>query len=332
MPPVPYPPSACAPVSAPAGPPPVPDRPFDVQALPVGGGHVLHVEQWGRPDGVPALLLHGGPGSGQSPVLRRGFDLAHWRVIAFDQRGAGRSQPAGSTIDNTTGHLVDDIRRLRARLGITRWLVVGGSWGATLALAHAIDAPDAVAGLLLRSAFTAGQAEVQAFFTADEGRPWRALAALLENADPAGWPAAVAQRLADPATPPALQRALVQAWHDAEVMLEGGRPAPLGDDAFVPRLQRLRILAHYLAHGCWLQRPELPERCAAMPARPTLLLHGREDRICPPAGALALQAGLPHARLRWIDGAGHDPPPPAMAGAMRQALDGWLAHGAEAWA
>lgn len=306
-------------------------RPFDVLALPVGDGHVLHVEQWGRPDGEPALLLHGGPGSGQSPVLRRGFDLARWRVIAFDQRGAGRSTPAGAIAGNTTADLVADIRRLRARLGIARWLVVGGSWGATLALAHAIDDPDAVAGLLLRSAFTATAADVQAFFAADGGRPWQGLAALLGDAEPAGWPAAVAQRLADPTTPAALQQALVQAWHDAELRLEGGRPSTLGGDAFAQRLQRLRILAHYLAHGCWLQRPDLPERCATLPPRPTLLLHGRDDRTCPPAGALALQARLPQARLRWIDGAGHDPTHPAMAAAMRDALDGWLAHGEAAW-
>jgi proline iminopeptidase len=278
-------------------------------ALDVGDGHVLHVEQWGAAHGVPALVLHGGPGSGCTPWLRRFFDPARFRIVCPDQRGAGRSLPAGGVEANTTAHLLADLRRLRAALGIERWLVVGGSWGATLALAHALDAPDAVSGLLLRGSFLARPQDIERFF---DGAPaalaagWRSLPAL-----PAGDPAA---------------RRLVDAWARHERRRSGAAvsAAPPDLDALAPRY---RVQSHYLQHGCWLQQPPLLERVAALPAVPTLLLHGSEDRICPPDGALALQARLPHAGLRWAAGAGHDPADPAMAALMRQALDGFARDG-----
>ncbi|WP_256330968.1 alpha/beta fold hydrolase [Variovorax sp. YR266] len=144
--------------------------------LPLGGGHVM--QEHGGPAGLPALVLHGGPGSGSSPLLRRGFDPARYRIICPDQRESGRSTPASTITANTLADLLDDLRRLRDHLRIARWLVVGRSWGATLALAHALGQPDAVAGLLLRNVFLARACDIHDLFAqaVRHGNPeWRLL-------------------------------------------------------------------------------------------------------------------------------------------------------------
>ncbi len=290
----------------PLSPDPAPRR---VWSLDADGGHLLHVEEWGAADGVPALVLHGGPGSGCSPLLRRFFDPARFRIVCPDQRGAGRSLPAGETRANTTVHLLADLKMLRRTLGIERWLVVGGSWGATLALAHALDAPEAVSGLLLRGSFLARPQDVHGFF-ADAPAPlaarWPMLAQLAPDGDEA--------------------KQIVDAWARHEQRLSGA------DAFFEPPdiaklLPRYRLQSHYLQHGCWLQAPPLLDRCGALPPLPTLLLHGREDRICPPDGAVALSQRLPHAGLRWAESAGHDPAHPAMVALMVQALECFATHG-----
>jgi proline iminopeptidase len=275
--------------------------------LEVTGGHRLHVGQWGCATGRPALVLHGGPGSGCSPLLRRGFDPARWRVVCVDQRGAGLSRPRAGLAHNTTAELLADLRAIREALGIARWLVVGGSWGATLAVLHAHDDPQAVDGLLLRSSFLARPADIDGFFR-------DAPAALRE-----GWRGLVA-------APAPRQRALALAWWRWERKACGhagalAEPTAAELDALV---MRYRIQSHYLAQGCFLAQP-LAETAAALAPVPTLLLHGTADRVCPPEGALALQRAMPHARLRWIEAAGHDPAHPGMAAAMTHALAHWPA-------
>lgn len=282
---------------------------FAVTAFEAGEGHVLHVEQHGRPDGIPALVLHGGPGSGCSPLLRRFFDARRYRVVCVDQRGAGQSRPRGGIQANDTSRLLGDLRRLRSALGIARWLVVGGSWGATLALLHAADAPDAIAGLLLRASFLARAEDIDPLFAR--------LAPLPE----------LARQFA--AGDPAACRALALAWWTHEQTLAtGAAPAVAPDgEALARQVDRYRVQSHYLLHRCWLDTTPLLERCAQVPRVPTLLLHGSADRICAPEGAALLHARLPGSRLRWIEGAGHDPTHPAMAAAMVEALDHWAGHG-----
>ena len=273
--------------------------PWATHALEVGGGHVLQVQEFGRAAGIPALVLHGGPGSGCSPLLRRVFDPARWRVICPDQRGAGGSRPRGATAHNTTADLLADLRRLRAHLGVERWVVVGGSWGATLALAHAADQPAAVAALLLRASFLARREDIDGFFgplSLDD------LADGLDSAEPA-------ERA----------RAALAWWRHEQTRAGTEAPEPQGD-ALAAQIDRLRVQAHYLRHGCWLQSPTLLERCEAVPRVPTHLIHARDDRVCPPEGALALQRRLPQATLRWVDGAGHDAGHPAMIAAVMTAL------------
>ncbi len=137
--------------------------PFETGYMPVSAGHVMYWEQVGHPRGQPVLFLHGGPGAGAGAVHRRFFDPGFWRVVIFDQRGAGRSRPLGSLAANTTGELVADIEQLRHHLGLERWLLFGGSWGSTLALAYAQAHPDRVSGLVLRGVFLGRRSEVDWF-------------------------------------------------------------------------------------------------------------------------------------------------------------------------
>ena len=292
--------------------------------------HVLHVEVHGNPRGIAALVLHGGPGSGCAPLLRRGFDLRRYRVICVDQRGAGKSRPHGATEHNSTPHLLADLERLREFLDIGRWLVVGGSWGATLALAYAAAQPEAISALLLRSTFLARRDDIDWFFqgaAALHPAPWARFAAAAPAAQRAALLPWLRQTLAEGSPAEQAQGAL--AWWVWEQTLGGATPAaaPPTGEALAALVGRYRVQSHYLRHECWLNRPPLLQRCAAMPPVPTLLLHANNDQVCRAAGAQALHAQLPHSHLRWIDGAGHDAAHPAMLRAMVDALDSYAQCG-----
>jgi len=269
----------------------------------------MHVEEHGQREGLAALVLHGGPGSGGSPLQRSFFDPAVWRIVCPDQRGAGMSTPRGSVVENTLDHLLADLRLLREQLEVDRWIVVGGSWGATLALLHAIDQPHAVAGLVLRNPFLARGEDISRFFASEGWEDWRG-DALLES-------------LGDLFVngSPAAQREAAARWWRVEQQLSGGDARAHQDAADLERLaDRYRIQSHYLRHGCWIA-PPLLEQCARVPSVPVVVLQGTEDRVCPPEGAQSLAQALgSRATLQWVEGAGHDPSHPAMAQAMRQAL------------
>ena len=304
-----------------------PSSPFHSEWLAVPGGHEIHVQQSGSRGGLPALVLHGGPGSGCSPLLPRFFDPQRFRIICVDQRGAGRSRPFGGVVRNTTLDLLADLLLLRSQLGIERWLVVGGSWGATLALAHALDAPEAVAGMLLRGLFLARTSDIDGFFDgAAHGRP-QAWAAFEQRASALG--VSLIDLLHEALGSADAAHATALHWWRWEQFLSGHEAAPDPDAAaLAAQVARLYIQSHYLRHCCWLDSPPLLDRCGALLEVPMLLLHGREDRICAPEAATALHGRVPHSRLRWIDGAGHDPTHPGMIDAMVSALDHFAAHGA----
>lgn len=305
---------------------------FRTEHLPVGDDHQMHVLHAGTPGAPPLLLLHGGPGSGQSLAIRRGIDPARFHIIAPEQRGCGGSTPAGSTAHNTLPHLLADLRALRAHLGIERWLVVGGSWGATLAVAYAADEPQALSGLLLRASFLARPADIADFFDPSgrpAGAPWAALVAAAGTDQPEAMAAALNQVLQHGDA--AAVDAAVCAWWHWEQALAGDRPSPSPTGpALAAQRQRLRVQAHYLANGCWMD-PPLLQRAARVPPVPTLLLHGDADAICPPAGAHALYAALhgrqARAQLRWAAGAGHSPLAPSTAVLTAAALSHWADHG-----
>lgn len=297
---------------------------FDEGQLATGDGHRLHYAQYGNPRGLPLFWLHGGPGSGASPRHAELLDLGRYRLVLADQRGCGASQPAGALEANRTDLLVDDIERLRRHLALDRMLLGGGSWGATLALAHAVRHGAALLGLVLRAPFLATAAEIAAFFDSDACR--REFAAIAP-------PAALAPgRLlpwlaASLAAPDAAQVAdIVRAWRRHELALEGSAAAAASpsDQALA---QRYRIQSHYLLHGCFLDADALLDAVGALRGIPIAILHGDADRVCPSANALRLHRRLPGSRLRLVAGAGHDPFQLAMAAALRQALDCHAARG-----
>ncbi|NML27855.1 alpha/beta fold hydrolase [Zoogloea dura] len=293
--------------------------------LPVGDGHRLHVETSGNPAGEPVVLLHGGPGSGCSPRMRDLYDPVRHFLVAFDQRGAGRSEPSGETRANTTAQLVADLERLRCHLGIARWRVTGGSWGATLALAYAMTHRQAVSGLVLRSSFLPGHGNVEHFFAGLAGEApvaWQALSDALPEAGGRGLLAALATRLS--ASDPAIAEAAALAWlaYEQGVASPGASAATAMPDApqRVALARKYRLQAHYLQAGCFLDEADFLAGCETLEGLPVVLIHGREDRICPPANAERLHAHIPGSRLIWIDGCGHDPFHPAMVEAWRAAL------------
>lgn len=294
--------------------------------LPVGHGHQLAVQIAGNPAGEPMLVLHGGPGSGCSPRLLSLYDPARQRIVAFDQRGAGQSQPAGATHANTTAHLIADIEHLRRQLGIARWRVTGGSWGATLALAYAMAHPQAVTGLVLRSSFLPGKGNVRWFFQdVAEHCPaaWQALAAGVEEGERSDLLAALMHRLVSP--DPAVARAAAMAWARYESALAEPAAPPLADlpASELDRLARkYRLQGHYLAAGCFLDEADFLAGCSTLGGLPVTLIHGRDDWVCPPANAERLHAAIPGSRLVWIAGCGHQAFNPAMVAAWRAALVG----------
>lgn len=305
--------------------------PWRTHALAVGAGHLLHVQESGFPDGLPALVLHGGPGSGCSPLLRRPLDPARYRIVCPDQRGSGASRPRGETAQNTTDRLIDDLRLLRRHLGIARWLVVGGSWGATLALAYAAAEPQAITGLLLRAPFLARREDVQWFLhgaAALHPQAWRRFASVAPPQRRDALLPWLAEALAAPAGDESARRVAAAWWIWEQTLAHGAEPAAAPEgEALSALVDRYRVQSHYLRHDCWLAAPTLLERAEAVPAVPTLVLQGDADVICRPEGATLLQQRLRGSTLRCIPGAGHDPAHPAMAAAARAALDAFAARG-----
>jgi proline iminopeptidase len=289
---------------------------LEAHDLPVSGGHVVHVDVFGSAAGRAALVLHGGPGSGQSPMLRSGFDGRDWRVVCIDQRGCGASTPRGSVEANTTDDLISDTEQVRTMLGIDDWLVVGGSWGASLAIAYAAAHARVVQGLLLRSTFGASRDHVAAFF---DGGPFGGSIGdvLCELRD---------SMLGDD---DARRRETALAWWRWERNRQGMQapPQPPTADAFAYVLDRYRVQSHYLFHDCWLGAPPLAQRCASLPRVPVLMIHGRADLVCPIEGARQLAAHIPQAHWREFEGVGHDPTAPAMQAAMREALAAFARDG-----
>lgn len=281
--------------------------------LDVGDGHAIAFSVHGATDGVPILLLHGGPGSGRSVGALEAFDRARMRVVAFDQRGCGESTPhagddLGALAANTTAHLVADIERLRAHLGIARWLVVGGSWGATLALAYAQAHRPAVTGLVLHAVTTTSREEVT-WITREAGHFFpeahaRFLAHVPEaRGDVVG---AYHRRLIDP--DPTIHGAAADAWcawDRLQGALDPRAPAAprWSDPRF--RLGFARLVTHYWSNAGFLPDGALLAGCADLAGVPGILIHGRLDLGSPPITAWRVHRAWPGSRLEIVEGAGH---------------------------
>lgn len=303
-----------------------PLRPFDARMLAVGDGHWLYVEEVGRRDGIPALFLHGGPGSGAQHMHRRLFDPSRHRAFLLDQRGAGRSHPYLSLEANTTRHLIADIEAIREHFGVERWLIVGGSWGSTLAIAYAEAFPERVSGLVMRAIFLGTREEVEwAFvegpkrFRPDLFADFIGLLPEPERADPL---AAYLRRLADP--DPDVRAPAAHAWAAYERALSELAPAQTRLSQPVGRSDRLPptpiVEGHYIRHDFFLDPGQLLQEAHRLRAIPGVIVQGRYDLLCPPKAAYALREAWGNCRLQIIDKAGHAMTEPGVVEALAAAI------------
>ena len=301
-------------------------KPYQTHRIAVDAIHTLRVEECGNPAGLPVVFLHGGPGAGLANYHRRFFDPARYRIVLFDQRGAGQSTPFADLTDNTTWHLVADIETIREQLGIERWVVFGGSWGSTLSLAYAQAHPERVLGLVLRGIFLSRPQEIRWFY--EEGgaswilpEKWQRYAAAIPPEERGEMMEAYWRRLTS--DDEAVRLAAAQAWGTWEggsITLE---ESPATEAAFGKpeiALSLARIEAHYFRHLCWLEPDQLLRDVAKIRHIPATIVHGRYDIICPPRSAVDLHNAWPEADFHIVL-AGHAASEPAIVDALVQATD-----------
>lgn len=288
-----------------------PIEPFEKGFLDVGDGHGIYWEQSGHPEGMPVIFLHGGPGAGAGPNHRRFFDPLHYRIIVFDQRGCGRSRPLAETAHNSTPLLVSDMERLRRLLGVERWLLFGGSWGASLALAYGIAHPERCAGLILRGAFLCRRHEVDWFLHGMRivfPEAWEDFAAPIPVGERHDLLEAYWRRLSDP--DPAVHLPAARSWSRYETVCSTLEPpdpdivlALSGDPAGALCLARLE--AHYFRNRLFMEEGHLLAKIGRLRHLPGLIVQGRYDMICPAATGRDLAEAWPEARYMLIPDAGH---------------------------
>jgi proline iminopeptidase, Neisseria-type subfamily len=301
-------------------------QPYRTRQLAVDARHTLRVEECGNPDGLPVVFLHGGPGAGLAAYHRRFFDPARYRIVLFDQRGAGQSTPFADLTDNTTWHLVADIETIRRELGIARWVVFGGSWGSTLGLAYAQTHPERVLGLVLRGIFLGRPAEIRWFY--EEGgaswilpEKWARYAAAIPAEERGEMMEAYWRRLSS--DDEAVRLAAAKAWgrwEGGSITLEENPATEASFAAPEVAVSLARIEAHYFRHQCWLQPDQLLRDVPKIRHIPATIVHGRYDIICPARSACELAAAWPEAELHIVL-AGHAATEPAIVDRLVQATD-----------
>jgi proline iminopeptidase len=302
-------------------------EPFDTGTLPVSDIHTLYYERCGNPKGRPAVFLHGGPGGGLEPEYRRYFDPEAYHVVLFDQRGAGRSTPHAELRENTTWDLVADMERLRERLGITSWVVLGGSWGSTLGLAYAETHPDRVDALILRGVFLGREHEIRWLY--QEGASalfpdaWEGYLEPIPEVERDDLLAAYHRRLTGGSEAARLQAA--RAWSVWEASISKLRPDPdLVDHLSEPHqaLALARLECHYLFNRCFLSADsQLLDGVDAIAGIPGAIVNGRYDVVCPAGNAWALHRAWPAAQLELVPDAGHSGLEPGIVAALVAATD-----------
>jgi proline iminopeptidase len=303
-----------------------PIDPYATQHLRVDPRHSLYLEECGRRDGLPVLFLHGGPGAGCEPWHRRFFDPARYRMVLFDQRGCGRSRPHAELADNTTAHLIADIEAIRSHLGIDRWVVFGGSWGSTLALAYAEAHPERVLGLILRGIFLCRPREIQWFYQEGANRLfpdlWQDYLAPIPPAERGDLVQAYYRRLTG--RDEIARMAAAKAWSIWE-----GRTATLLENRGVVNhfadphtaLSLARIECHYFVHDAFLRPDQLLAEAHRLAGIPGVIVQGRYDVVCPAESAWALHQAWPTAELKLIPDAGHSAAEPGIRSALVEAAD-----------
>ena len=305
-----------------------PCKPYRTGYLRVDASHRIYFEECGNPRGTPVVFLHGGPGGGTEPKMRRFFNPRKYRIVLFDQRGCGRSRPYGSLVDNTTWHLVADIEALRRHLSIEAWLVFGGSWGSTLALAYSQRHPRRVTGLVLRGIFLGRRSELDWFYQNPQGAG---------SIFPDLWESYLAP------IPPSARRTMMQAYYrrltgsNRKVAARAARAWSVWEGATShlradadeiarsgharPSIALARIECHYFVNRCFLREGQLLDQVARIRKIPAVIVQGRYDVICPMRSAWDLHRAWPEAEFRVVDDAGHSAFEPGTARELVRATD-----------
>ncbi len=307
-------------------------EPFETGMLDVGDGHMVYWERCGTKGAKPAVFLHGGPGGGTSPKQRRQFDPKLYDVTLFDQRGCGKSTPHASLDANTTWHLVADIERLREKAGVDRWLVFGGSWGSTLALAYAETHPERVSELVVRGIYTLTRAELEWYyqFGVSEMFPdkWERFQAPIPQAERGDMMAAYRKRLVGADRKAQIEAAI--AWSSWEGQTITLLPEPSTSDTFAEAdyaLAFARIENHYFVHGGWLEEGQILRDAERLGGIPGVIVHGRYDMPCPARYAWQLHKAWPGAEFHLVEGAGHAYTEPGILDRLIYATDKFAGKG-----
>ncbi len=299
--------------------------PYNNGMLPLDTCHTMYWEQSGNANGIPVLFLHGGPGAGSSPTHRQLFDPAVYRIIIFDQRGAGRSTPLGEICDNTTPHLINDIEKLRLFLNIEKWLIFGGSWGSTLALAYGEAHPERCSGFILRGIFLCRQQEIKWFLYGLRHffpEAWHQFTTPLPLAERNDILASYYQRLMNP--DPRIHMPAARAWGTYEGSCSTLLPSPETVNYFsgdTVALGMARMEAHYFSHNIFLPENSLLNNISKLHNIPATIIQGRYDAVCPIISANDLHHAWPQANYIIVEDAGHSAWEPGICSALIQATE-----------
>lgn len=304
-------------------------EPFDRRMIETGDGHRIYVEQCGNPLGQPVLVVHGGPGGGCSPAMRRFFDPDHYRIVLFDQRGCGHSQPSASVVRNTTWHLVSDMEMIRETLGIEAFLLFGGSWGATLSLVYAITHPSRVTGLVLRGVFLMEATELAWFYGGGAGqfypREWARFVAPIPEGERGNLIAAYHARLFSGDLSEEIRHARI--WAGWENALASARHIAAGDVPGDYARAFSRLECHYFHNAGFLETDGwILQNRARIAHLPAIIVQGRFDMICPPLAASRLAEGWAQAELQMVPMAGHAMSEPGIAAGLVAATNRMRHH------
>jgi proline iminopeptidase len=298
---------------------------FSSTRLDTGNGHIIYVEQAGNPDGIPVVFLHGGPGSGCNPNHRRYFSPEKYQVIIFDQRGCNRSTPPGSVKNNTTQHLIRDIESIRKLLKIEKWLVFGGSWGATLGLLYAETHPERVTGMILRGVFLARQSDLDWF--AKEGvnrvlpEHWEQFVRDIPQEERQDLIAAYHKRLAD--RNDVVREKFARLWSDwaTRVVTWNLTEQKNETEDIRTTVNQVSIETHYAFHRYFIKENQILDNISKIPEVPVIIVHGRKDLTCTPESSWLLHKALTQSELLILPDAGHLAGEPAMVDALVNATD-----------
>jgi proline iminopeptidase len=287
--------------------------------------HTIYFEECGNPEGYPVVFLHGGPGSGCNPTQRRFFDSSFYRIILLDQRGCGRSTPQGCIDDNTIDALVSDIETLKLHLNIKEWLVFGGSWGSTLALAYAIAYPISVTGLILRGIFLSRQSELDWFLgEVKHFYPdcWEKLLSFIPESERSNPLKAYSGRVFSEDIAIAGPAATEWNAYESSIMSLLSRTSSAPNTTPVDiEVARARVQIHFILNECFVGHRDLLAEAKALSAIPTTIIQGRYDMVCPPISAWELKNAMPHAKFLMIADAGHSAMEAGITSALVEATE-----------